>query len=130
MKLYKNKNIVAILTTFTILNAPIVSKGVDSNIDAYYDDTNINIEKRKSYTLKLSKEKLEELIKSNEEEIIIIKIAEEEVKINKKELINLKEKEDEYDKKNKEYTIVISGAGAFALTTIILKDKIKQKIRA
>ena len=130
MKLYKNKNIVAILTTFTILNAPIVSKGVDSNIDAYYDDTNINIEKRKSYTLKLSKEKLEELIKSNEEEIIIIKIAEEEVKINRKELISLKEKADEYDKKNKEYTIVISGAGAFALTTIILKDKIKQKIRA
>lgn len=130
MKLYKNKNIVAILTTFTILNAPIVSKGVDSNIDAYYDDTNINIEKRKSYTLKLSKEKLEELIKSNEEEIIIIKIAEEEVKINRKELISLKEKADEYDRKNKEYTIVISGAGAFALTTIILKEKIKQKIRA
>lgn len=130
MKLYKNKNIVAILTAFTILNAPIVSKGVDSNIDAYYDDTNINIEKRQSYTLKLSKEKLEELIKSNEEEIIIIKIAEEEVKINRKELISLKEKADEYDKKNKEYTIVISGAGTFALTTIILKDKIKQKIRA
>ena len=46
MKLYKNKKVVALLTTFTLITVPVVSKAIDNNLDAYYDDTNINIENK------------------------------------------------------------------------------------
>lgn len=125
MKLYKN-NVIALLTTFSLLNVPVVSKGVN-NLDAYYDDTSINIESNKLFTIKISKQKLEELINSSEENIITVKINNEEIKINRKELKELKNKADMYDKENLEYTIVISSVGALTLITIFLKEKFKQK---
>ena len=42
----------------------------------------------------------------------------------------LKNKADKYDRENKEYTIVISLVGTLVITTILLKEKIKQKTRA
>ena len=128
MKLYKNKSIVAIFTALSLLNLSGVSKAKENKLDAYYDDTSINIENRNSFTIKINKEKLEELINSSEEDIITVKIEDEEVIINKEELTNLKNKADEYDKKNKEYTIVITLVGTFAIGTIILKEKAKQRI--
>lgn len=128
MKLYKNKKVVALLTTFTLITVPVVSKAVDNNLDAYYDDTSINIENKKSFTIKISKQRLEELINSKKEKMITIKIDDEEVVINREKLIDLKNKADEYDKKNKEYTIIISLVGTMTISTIILKEKAKQKI--
>lgn len=128
MKLYKNKKVIALLTTFTLITVPVVSKAIDNNLDAYYDDTSINIENKKTFTIKISKQKLEELINSKEEKMITIKIDNEEVVISREELIDLKNKADEFDKKNKEYTIIISFVGALTISTIILKEKAKQKI--
>ncbi|MBR3229506.1 MAG: hypothetical protein IKF91_01610 [Bacilli bacterium] len=128
MKLYKNKNVVAALTTLTLLSTPIISKGVDNNLDAYYDDTSINVEKRNSFTLRINKKKLEELINSSEEDIITIKIEDKKMMISREELISLKNKADEYDKKNIEYTIVISLVGTLTIGTVILKEKAKQKL--
>ena len=128
MKLYKNKNVIALLATFSLLSVPVMSKAIDNNLDAYYDDTSINIENKKSFTIKITKQRLEELLNSSEEDIIIVKIENEEIKIDKKNLIDLKNKADEYDKKNIEYTITISLIGALTIGTIILKEKVKQKI--
>lgn len=128
MKLYKNKNVVAALTTLTLLSTPIISKGVDNNLDAYYDDTSINVEKRNSFTLRINKKKLEELINSSEDDIITIKIEDKKMMISREELISLKNKADEYDKKNIEYTIVISLVGTLTIGTVILKEKAKQKL--
>lgn len=125
MKLYNN-NVVALLTTFSLLNVPVVSKGIN-NLDAYYEDNNINIENKKLFTIKISKQKLEKLINSSEENIITVKINNEEIKINREELISLKAKADKYDKENKEYTIAISSVGTLTLISIFLKDKFKQK---
>ena len=77
MKLYNN-NVVALLTTFSLLNVPVVSKGIN-NLDAYYEDNNINIENNKLFTIKISKQKLEKLINSSEEHIITVKINNEEI---------------------------------------------------
>lgn len=128
MKLYKNKNVVALLTTLTLISIPLKAIATENNFDAYYDDTSLNIEKRKSFTIRINKKKLEELINSSNENIITIKIDEEEVIISREELIKLKNQADEYDKENKEYTIVISLIGSIAVGTIILKEKIKQKL--
>ena len=128
MKLYKNKNVVAALTTLTLLSTPIISKGVNNNLDAYYDDTSINIEKRNSFTIRINKQRLEELINSKDKELITIKIEDQEIIISREELISLKHKADEYDKKNIEYTIVISLVGALTIGTVILKEKAKQKL--
>lgn len=128
MKLYKNKNVVAALTTITLLSTPIISKAVDNNLDAYYDDTGINIENRNSFTIKINKQKLEELINSKNEELITIKIENKETMISREELISLKNKADEYDKINKDYTIVICLVGTLAIGTVILKEKAKQKL--
>lgn len=128
MKLYKNKNVVALLTTLTLISIPLKVIATENNFDAYYDDTSLNIEKRKSFTIRINKKKLEELINSSNENIITIKIDEEEVIISREELIKLKNQADEYDKENKEYTIVISLIGSIAVGTIILKEKIKQRL--
>ena len=128
MKLYNNKNIVALMTALSLISIPVVSKAIDTNLDAYYDDTSINIEKRKSFTLRISKQRLEELINSKEENYITIKIDNEEVTINKKELIYLKNKADSYDTENREYTIIIALVGAIAIETIIIKEKVKNFI--
>ncbi len=128
MKLYKNKSVVAIFAALSLLNVPAISKSKENKLDAYYDDTSINIENRNSFTIKINKEKLEELINSSEEDIITVQIEDEEIIINKKELISLKNKADEYDRENKEYTIVISLVGVLAIGTIILKEKVKQRI--
>ena len=74
MKLYNNKNVVALMTALSLISIPVVSKAIDTNLDAYYDDTSINIEKRKSFTLRISKQRLEELINYKEENYITIKI--------------------------------------------------------
>lgn len=129
MKLYKNKNAVAVLTALSLLSIPTISRG-ENNLDAYYDDTSINIENKKSFTLRINKQKLEELLNSNENDIITITIENQKVIIDKKELMDLKNKADKYDRENKEYTIVISLVGTLVITTILLKEKIKQKIRA
>lgn len=128
MKLYKNKSLVAIFTALSLLSVPALSKAKESKLDAYYDDTSINIENRNSFTIKINKQKLEELINSSEEDIITVKIEDKEVIINKEELTNLKNKADEYDINNKEYTIAIILVGTIAIGTIILKEKVKQKM--
>ena len=44
MKLYKNKSVVAIFTALSLLSVPVISKAEENELDAYYDDTSINIE--------------------------------------------------------------------------------------
>lgn len=129
MKLYKNKNVVAIFTALSLLSVPVISKAKENKLDAYYDDTSINIENNNSFTIKINKQKLEELINSKEEDTITVIIDDEEVIINKEKLINLKNKADEYDRENKKYTIAITLAGTLAIGTIILKEKVKQKTK-
>lgn len=125
MKLSKNKNVIAILTV-SLLTVPTVVKA-NNKLDAYYEDSNMNIEKYNSFSLKISKSKLEELLHSSKEEIVRINIEDEEVIINREELINLKEKAEKYERENKEYTIIITIISSLVITSIILKEKMKEK---
>lgn len=128
MKLYKNKNVVAILSAITLLSTPVISNALDHNLDAFYDDTSINIENKQSFTLRINKQKLEELINLNEKDIITVQIENNEVNISREELIRLKNKADDYEKEKREYTIIISLIGTLTVATILLKEKAKEKL--
>ena len=126
MKLKQNNNIVAIITAASLITIPTIVQA-NNKIEAYYDEGNMNIREYNSYTLRISKEKLEELLQSNNEELINIKISNEEVKINREELLKLKKQADQYEKENLEYSILIIVISGALLTTIILKDTLKEK---
>lgn len=128
MKLKKNRNVVALLTSFSLLSLSTVTYASNKNIDAYYDNDSINIQNYNSFTLEISKSKLEQLLKQSNEEIILVKVGNEELRISKDELVRLKNKALEYDRENREYTMFICLIGGVVSTAIIVKESIKQKI--
>lgn len=119
-----NKNILAIIMTGSLINIPTVLIA-QNKTNAYYESNKFVIQEKNSYTLEISKEKLEELINSDSNNNVKIIIGNKKVEIDKQELIKLKKQADQL-KKEYEYYLTITYTATGAILIIITSSELKK----
>lgn len=128
-KMTASKNIVAIFTAASLLNSPIIAKNISNNITAYYENAYFNICQNNLCTISITTRKLEELMESQYDSPIEIRVGNVTTNINKNKLTELKEEADKEKEQEKKLCIITFGIGGLASSTIALKEKIKRKIK-
>lgn len=128
-RLALNKNIIAIFTAASLIGTPLVASESSRKMTAYYENSHFNICQSDFCAITITKEQLENLLASENDNLIEIKIEDTSKTINKNELTELKKMAEKSKRQENEACLLTIFMGGLVGTTIAIKESIREKIK-